>query len=81
VSDKIKKITYSDYKNYVNDVIASMPIKVRGIKKDIPLVLGCLPTYVSQVLGGELHFNLEQADDIRLFLPSKKYTTYRYLHN
>lgn len=52
----------------MNELIKSMPGKGRGLKTEIAQLLNCMPGYVSQVLSGELHFNLEQADILSGYL-------------
>lgn len=44
----------------------------RGIKSQIAQVLGCQPTYISQVLHGKAHLSLEQADRLNSYLGHSK---------
>lgn len=76
--EKMNIFKYSDYKIYINDVIDALPGKGRGVKKDIASTLNCMPAYVSQVLSGEAHFNLEQADALSTFFKLDK-TQSRFL--
>lgn len=53
-----------DYKAYLNAKIASLPKAGRGFKAQLAEQIGCQKAFVSQVLQGESHFNLEHADKI-----------------
>lgn len=59
---------YRDYKTYINELIASRPEKGRGMKSAIAEAVGCQKAYVSQVLSGDAHFSLEQADSLNQFM-------------
>lgn len=50
---------YSDYKAFILSVDQSRP---RGFRKSLAAAIPCQTAYVSQVLNGGAHFNLEQAE-------------------
>jgi uncharacterized protein (TIGR02147 family) len=52
------------YKGYLNAKIASLPRNGRGFKAQLAEKIGCQKAFVSQVLQGESHFNLEHGDKI-----------------
>lgn len=53
---------FSDYKAFVRSWIDSRPNGGRGEKSRLAQKAGCHLAYISQVLNGNSHFNLEQAD-------------------
>jgi uncharacterized protein (TIGR02147 family) len=53
---------YRDYKKYLSDIIDQMPNHGRGERSKIAAVLRCHIAYISQVLNGDAHLSLEQAD-------------------
>lgn len=59
---------YRSYKSYLRDLIHSSPCRGRGMKTAIAQAAQCQSTYVSQVLQGNRHFSLEQAELINLHL-------------
>lgn len=59
---------YTDYKAYLNDRIASMPGKGRGERAKLADAIGCQRAFVSHVLQGDAHFNLEHGDRLNRFL-------------
>lgn len=59
---------YTDYKRYLDAVIASRPGKGRGIRAELADRIGCQRAFVSQVLQGHAHFNLEHGDKINSYL-------------
>lgn len=59
---------YQSYKTYLTDLIRSSPGRGRGMKSALAQAAQCQSTYVSQVLHGERHFSLEQAELINLHL-------------
>ena len=63
---------YKNYKKYLHDAIESFPHHGRGIKIALASAAGCQNTYVSQVLNGNAHFNLEQANNIAHYLKLSK---------
>lgn len=52
---------YSAYRPYLNDYIAAQPQRGRGVRSQWAEKLGCQKTFISQVLHGDLDFNLEHA--------------------
>lgn len=52
---------YKEYKKYVMDLIQSQRAEGRGLKRDLAEAIGCQSPFISQVLGGELQFNPDQA--------------------
>lgn len=59
---------FQDYKAYLNALIASLPNQGHGFRGRIADAVGCQRAYVSQVLHGKAHFNLEQGDRLNHFL-------------
>lgn len=51
---------YRDYKKYLNDLIDANGS--RGKRKLLAEFIGCQVSHISGVLGGETHFNFEQAE-------------------
>lgn len=51
---------YDSYKDFINDAIKDSPMKGRGLKLTLAKTLSVRPAFISQVLGGEAHFSLEQ---------------------
>jgi uncharacterized protein (TIGR02147 family) len=56
---------YADYKAFLRAVGEERP---RGFRKALAQATGCQTAYVSQVLNGQYHFSLEQADAAAAFL-------------
>jgi uncharacterized protein (TIGR02147 family) len=56
---------YQDYKAYLNAWVASHTNGSRGVKSRIAESARCHLAYISQVLSGTSHFNLEQADSLQ----------------
>ena len=56
---------YSDYKHYVSDWLEG---KERGAKSKIAEAIHCHGAYLSQVLNGNAHLSLEQADLMNRYL-------------
>ncbi len=63
---------YSDYKTYLDEKIAAMPSKGRGVKLKLAEYLNCQNTFVSQVLNGDPHFSLEQGAKLNEFFEHSK---------
>jgi uncharacterized protein (TIGR02147 family) len=53
---------YSNYKSYLNDLIASHPNGGRGQRKALAEGIGCQVAYVTHVLSGDNHFSMEQIE-------------------
>lgn len=58
----------SSYKTYINTWILSQPKKGHGVRSVIAKQADCNAAYVTQVLSGEAHFSLEQAEKLRPLL-------------
>jgi len=52
---------YEDYKHYLKDWIANQPKGGRGIKSTFAEAARCQTAFISQVLHGKAHLNLDQA--------------------
>jgi uncharacterized protein (TIGR02147 family) len=59
---------FQDYKRYLSEWIASQPNGGRGVKSKIAERARCHLAYISQVLTGHSHFNLEQAESLNTLL-------------
>lgn len=57
---------YRDYKKYVIERLNALP-KSRGARTKIAKALRVHNTFVSQVLGGHVHFSLEQAEELNRY--------------
>lgn len=53
---------FNSYKKYVEYVINLKPGRGRGERTKLSAFVGCNTTYISQVLNGQSHFSLEQAE-------------------
>ncbi len=53
---------YRDYKIYFNDLIEALPLQGRGKRVELAQAIHCQKAFISQVLGGDYHFSLEQAE-------------------
>jgi uncharacterized protein (TIGR02147 family) len=53
---------FEDYKAFLLACIESAPNSGRGVRRELADFAGCQVAYVSHVLAGERHFNLEQAE-------------------
>ncbi len=58
---------FLDYKKYIIQRIEAAPNRGRGLKRKMAEKLGIQTSYVSQVLGGGVHFNLEQGMKVNEF--------------
>jgi uncharacterized protein (TIGR02147 family) len=58
---------FIDYKPYLVHLVGRKGER-KGVRSALARTLRCQPTYISQVLNGNLNFNLEQADAIGAFL-------------
>jgi len=59
---------HNSYKGYLNQCIRSSPKQGRGFKAALASAANCQSAYISQVLNGDRHLNLEQAEGINSFL-------------
>lgn len=55
---------FQSYKEYLRQKIESEPNKGRGVRSKLAYFLKTQPTFISQVLEGEAHFNLEHGEKI-----------------
>src|SRR3989338_1010700 len=67
---------YKDYKVYLAHVFA---VKGRGQQSRLAQAIHCQTAYVSQVLNGNAHFSLEQAENINHFLDHTKEESHFFL--
>jgi uncharacterized protein (TIGR02147 family) len=58
---------FSAYKPYLKFRVGDYRQR-KGLRSLIAKAMGCQPTFVSQVLNGDFHFSLEQADQLGKFL-------------
>ena len=70
---------FSDYKAYLGAVLASKPARGRGFRAKMAEAIGCQRAFVSQVLQGEAHFNLEHGDRLNAFLEHSKEEAHFFL--
>jgi len=70
---------FKDYKEYLNEVLREEGKIRSGRKLELSKFVGCHSAYVSQVLNGNAHFNLEQASKINRFLGHKKLESHYFL--
>ncbi|MBD63607.1 MAG: hypothetical protein CME62_00235 [Halobacteriovoraceae bacterium] len=63
---------YKDYKKYLNEKIADMPSKGRGVKLALSKHLRCQTAYISQILNQHINFSLEQAVKVSDFFGHSK---------
>jgi uncharacterized protein (TIGR02147 family) len=59
---------FSSYKPYLEAAIRAFPKQGHGIRLKLAAFAECQSTYVSQVLKGDAHFNMEQAERVSRFL-------------
>lgn len=71
---------YKSYKSYLLDLMKSQPGKGRGMRSSLAAAARCQSTYVSQVLNGDRHFSLEQAELINLHLDHTQDEARYFLH-
>lgn len=63
---------YDSYKGYLSDIITANSKSLKGYRGEFCKYVGCHSSYLPQVLNGEPHFNLEQADRINNLLSHNK---------
>lgn len=69
--------SFNHYRPLLSEAMDHHPNKGRGLRAQLARFLKCQPTHVSHVLGGRLHFTLEQAEaSCRFFDFSEKATEY-----
>ena len=59
---------YRDYKDYLHSVIAARPKRGRGTRMALAAALSSPVSHISQVLSGDSHFSMEQAEGVNEFL-------------
>jgi uncharacterized protein (TIGR02147 family) len=59
---------FSSYKPYLEAAIRAFPKQGHGVRLQLAEFVGCQSTYISQVLKGSAHFNLEQIEKVARFL-------------
>lgn len=59
---------FEEYKPYLEAVIQAQPLQGHGYRAKLADGIGCQRAFVSQVLQGNSHFNLEHADRVNQFL-------------
>lgn len=69
---KIDLFNYKKYKKYLTDKIESESKASKGIRLKLANHIGCQPSYLSQVMNGNPHFTLEQAQLINSFFHHNK---------
>lgn len=69
-----------DYKKFLVKTIEGFPNEGRGIRKQLAEFVGCQVAYVTQVLNGNNHFNLEQGEAIARFLQLNESATEYFLN-
>lgn len=70
---------YREYKAFLNDFILSRPYGGRGVRSQIAKYLNMHTAYVSQVLGKDAHFTLEQGKRLTSFLKLTKNESHYFL--
>ncbi|MGE3262498.1 MAG: TIGR02147 family protein [Bacteriovoracia bacterium] len=63
---------FRDYKLYLKDWLSSQPAGGYGLRGQMAEAMGCQTAFVSQVLKGESHLSLEQADKLNPLLGHAK---------
>lgn len=64
----ISILDYVNYKEFLNDRLDEIDGTGRGARSRMSKSIGCQTAYTAQVLSGNAHFSLEQADSICTFL-------------
>lgn len=65
---KTEIFDYLDYKQYLSDFLKRLPAKGHGFRSRMAEAAGCRVAYVSQVLNGNLHLSMEQAEGLNILL-------------
>lgn len=76
---RLSVFDYQDSIRYLNERIRSFPKRGHGIQRKLAQATHCQSTYVSRVLKGQGHFNLEQAAAINAFLGHTEEESHFYL--
>ena len=69
---------YEDYKKFVDASLATMN-KKGATRRDLAFFIGCQPSHVTAVLGGDAHFSSEQADKTAQYLKLERDQTAYFL--
>lgn len=64
----VRIFSYEDYKEFLSDHIDSLPGGGRGERRKMADHLGCQMSFITHVLSGEKHFNLEQIFSLAKYL-------------
>jgi uncharacterized protein (TIGR02147 family) len=59
---KLSVFEYKDYKKFITDWMLHAPHKGRGLRKQLAEAINCQTAYITQVLSGNNHLSLEQAE-------------------
>ncbi|MGZ3712598.1 MAG: hypothetical protein ACXVBE_12620, partial [Bdellovibrionota bacterium] len=59
---------HRNYKEYVLEALSARPNKGRGLRLAMAESLACPVSHISQVLKGNSHFSMEQAEGVNAFL-------------
>lgn len=59
---------YLNYKDYLNEALDAKKETLKGVRSRLAEFIPCHTAYISQVLGGDAHFSLEQSERISQFL-------------
>lgn len=71
---------YRDYKKYLVTSLEQKKEHSRGLRSRLAEALHCHTAYISQVLNGEAHFSLEQAEQASQFLGHDKEHTLFFIN-
>jgi uncharacterized protein (TIGR02147 family) len=58
---------FQNYKTYLTSLLKAQPKKGRGQRSRLAEAIGCQLTYISQILNGHVHLNLEQGMKVNRF--------------
>lgn len=70
---------YSDYRQFLNKYLRSLPKAGRGFKSAMAEVLSCKTSYISQVFRGDADLSIEQAHDFSAYLKFSQAETHYFL--
>lgn len=70
---------FTSYKAYLDGVLKGKPAGGRGFRAQMAEAIGCQRAFVSQVLQGDAHFNLEHGDKLNQFLQHTKEEAHFFL--
>lgn len=72
-------ISAKSYREYLVEEIKSRPKGGRGLRSQLAAAMGCQVGFVTQVLKGQAHFSLEQAEKINSVLGHSKEESYYFM--